>query len=162
MGSLSRGDDVTRAGHEDDNCFFVDNERCEIVLALDRVDNKLLRIEQILSAALDRIFASNLHNLMVVDTLLCSLKSYYDSKVKVEDSIQTLDASFEAILLSYGISHDTVGAIERRRGRPGNYVTKHDKEALMLKPLRVFLPGEIVALEVQDGILMTSILRPCK
>ena len=151
-GVLSRGDDVTRAGHEDDNCFFVDNERCEIVLALDRVDNKLLRIEQILSAALDRIFASNLHNLMVVDTLLCSLKSYYDSKVKVEDSIQTLDASFEAILLSYGISHDTDGAIERRRGRPGNYVTKHDKEALMLKPLRVFLPGEIVALEAQDGM----------
>ena len=89
---------------------------------------------------------------MVVDSLLCSLKSYYDSKVKVEDSIQTLDASFEAILLSYGISHDTVGAIERRRGRPGNYVTKHDKEALMLKPLRVFLPGEIVAIEAQDGV----------
>lgn len=150
--ALNRGDDITRAGHKDDNCFFIDDEHQKIVLALDRVDNKLLRIEQILSAALNRIFGSKLNNLMVVDSLLCTLKSFYDSEVKGNDSLEMLDSSFEAILLSYGISHVSVGAIERRRGRPGNLVTTSDKEMLMLSPLRVFLPGEIVAIETEDNV----------
>ena len=86
---------------------------------------------------------------MVLDSLLSAMSKSIELDINLRDF--DFNVVFETILRIHGISHDQGGSIERRRGQPGAIVTDEDREMLMLAPLRVFIPGEIVAIEGKDS-----------
>ena len=51
--TLRRGTDVTRIGQQDDSSFYIDRKESKIVLALNKVKSNSIRVEQILSMAIN-------------------------------------------------------------------------------------------------------------
>ena len=148
--TLRRGTDVTRIGQQDDSSFYIDRKESKIVLALNKVKSNSIRVEQILSMAINEIFNFQFKDYpMVLDSLLSAMSKSIELDINLRDF--DFNVVFETILRIHGISHDQGGSIERRRGQPGAIVTDEDREMLMLAPLRVFIPGEIVAIEGKDS-----------
>ncbi|KAG7398577.1 hypothetical protein PHYBOEH_010851 [Phytophthora boehmeriae] len=138
VGFPARKLDVTKSARQD-SLYFLDQTRKEIYIAnrtLKARSGTVMRATQLVARCINQLLGGVLQDGSVLESLLSCDES------EIPEVLQLLD-----------IYEDPVLIVEKLRGHLGEPLSEADSASVELAPLRSCLPGELVAVADENGVL---------